>query len=147
MSESQKPPIHIKMKVGNVEFEVECREDQVKDVIEKVLSTITEYSSRTPPTEAVTQPRRAETCRGILERLWREGWFSTPKSLGEVHNEMMRIGFHYDRTAVSHTLLDLVRDGILTRMGRPRSYRYVQKRPPPEVIVEKKGKLGEGEPK
>jgi len=73
---------------------------------------------------------RAETCRGILERLWREGFFAEPRSLSQVHEEMTRIGYHYDRTAVAHVLLDLVRDGILTREGRPRRYVYVQKRPP-----------------
>jgi len=51
--------------------------------------------------------------------------------LGEVHNEMARLGFHYDRTAVAHALIDLVKDNILTREGKPRRYQYAQKRPPP----------------
>lgn len=128
----EKPPVRITMRVGNVEFEIECREDQVQEMIDKVLSSATEYASkplattpqRTPP------PVRAETCRGIIERLWRENFFSKPRSLGDVHREMTRIGYHYDRTAVAHVLLDFVRDGVLTREGRPRRYVYVQKRPP-----------------
>jgi len=43
---------------------------------------------------------------------------------------MARRGFHYDRTAVAHALIDLVKDGVLNREGRPRRYQYVQKRPP-----------------
>ena len=35
----------------------------------------------------------------------------------------------YDRTAVSHALVDLVREGTLFRDGTMRNYRYVQKRP------------------
>ncbi len=127
-----KPPVHITMRVGNIEFEIECREDQVQEMIEKVLSSATEYASK--PVAALPQrtppPVRAETCRGIIERLWRENFFSKPRSLGDVHREMTRIGYHYDRTAVAHVLLDLVRDGVLTREGRPRRYVYVQKRPP-----------------
>ena len=124
--------VHIKMRVGNIEFEIECREDQIQRVVDKVLSTITEYAKKPIPMirEATYQAERAETCRGILERLWREGFFTEPRSLSQVHEEMTRIGYHYDRTAVAHVLLDLVRDGTLTREGRPRRYVYVQKRPP-----------------
>lgn len=119
------------MKVGNIEFEIECREDQVQRVIENVLSTVSEHLKKAaPPIGEITYPTgRAETCRGILERLWKEGFFAEPRSLSEVHEEMTRIGYHYDRTAVAHVLLDLVRDGVLTREGKPRRYVYVQKRP------------------
>ncbi|MEM1544074.1 MAG: hypothetical protein QXH97_02070 [Candidatus Bathyarchaeia archaeon] len=134
MSEkSEKPLVHIKMKVGNIEFEISCLQDQVKDVIDKVLSSVSAHASKplsapeTPPS-----PVRAETCRGVIERLWREGWFATPRSLNDVHKEMTRIGYHYDRTAVAHVLLDLVRDGILTREGKAKRYLYAQKRPPPQ---------------
>jgi len=61
--------------------------------------------------------------------MWKEGWFATPKALSEVHEEMSRRGYHYDRTAVSHTLADLVREGSLFREGSMRTYRYVQKFP------------------
>jgi hypothetical protein len=131
-TKTDKPPVHIKMKVGNIEFEIDCREDQVEEMVQKVLSSVTEYSSKisSVPVERESPPTRAETCRGIAERLWRENWFAEPRSLSDVHGEMTRIGYHYDRTAVAHVLLDLVRDGILTREGRPRRYVYVQKRPP-----------------
>jgi len=124
--------VRIKMKVGNIEFEIECQEDQIQRIVEKVLSTVTEHAKKPIPTvgETAYPTGRAETCRGILERLWREGFFTEPRSLSQVHEEMTRIGYHYDRTAVAHVLLDLVRDGILTREGKPRRYVYVQKRPP-----------------
>jgi len=131
MSQEAKPPIRVKMKIGNVEFEIECREDQIKEVVGKVLSTMTEHEDKTQALSKIMQtPTRAETCKGVIQNLWREGWFASPKSLGDVHNEMMRMGFHYDRTAVAHVLLDLVKDGLLTRVGRPKRYLYAQKRPP-----------------
>ncbi|MEM1550473.1 MAG: hypothetical protein QXX56_00750 [Candidatus Bathyarchaeia archaeon] len=128
--DEEKPLIHIKMRVGNIEFEIKCREDQVKEVVEKVLSSVTSYASKDVSLpEAGALSARAETCRGVIEQLWREGWFSVPRSLNDVHTEMSRRGYHYDRTAVAHVLLDLVRDGILTREGRAKRYLYVQKRP------------------
>ncbi|HEX69444.1 MAG TPA: hypothetical protein ENG10_04030 [Candidatus Bathyarchaeota archaeon] len=128
----EKPTIRLKMKVGNIEFEIECREDQLKSAVEQILSTITQQAKIAPEiTEpTIKTPARAETCKGIITKLWQEGWFSTPRSLGEVHSEMARRGYHYDRTAVAHALIDLVKENILTRDGKPRRYRYAQKRPP-----------------
>ena len=131
MSEGEKPPIRVKMKVGNVEFEIECREDQLKDAVDKILSTVTEHAKETVTlTEQAVPSTRTETCKGVIQGLWSEGWFASPRRLGEVHSEMARRGYHYDRTAVAHALVDLVKDGLLTREGRPRRYRYAQKRPP-----------------
>jgi len=136
MPQEAKPPIHIKIKVGNMEFEIECGEDQVKEVVDRILSTVTEHANKMQALSKAAEPPtpiKAETCKGVIQNLWREGWFSSPRSLDDVHKEMMRIGYHYDRTAVAHTLLDLVKEGLLTRHGRPKRYLYTQKRPPPTL--------------
>ena len=131
MTEEAKPPIRLKMKVGNLEFEIECREDQLEEAVKKILSTVTEYAKEPIiVSERHLPPARAETCKGLIQKLWLEGWFASHRGLGEVHSELARRGFHYDRTAVAHALIDLVKDGLLTREGRPRRYRYAQKRPP-----------------
>jgi len=39
---------------------------------------------------------------------------------------MARREFHNDCTAIAHALVDLVKDGILTREGKPRRYQYAQ---------------------
>jgi hypothetical protein len=127
---TQQQPIKVKMKVGNVEFEIEGTVDQANEAVGKFLATVTEKLKETPlMIDRETAPR-AETCKVIIQRLWEESWFSTARGLGEVHSEMARRGFHYDRTAVAHALIDLVKDGVLTREGRPRRYQYTQKRPP-----------------
>jgi len=127
----EEKPIRVKMKVGNVEFEIEGTVDQANEAVGKFLQTVTEKLKETPLiTEREAAAPRAETCKVIIQRLWEEGWFSTTRGLGAVHSEMARRGFHYDRTAVAHALIDLVKDGILTREGRPRRYQYMQKRPP-----------------
>lgn len=133
MTQNQpKPPIRVKMKIGEIEFEIECQEDQLQATVDRILSTVTQKLKEAPLlTERTAAPPRAETCKGIIQKLWEEGWFTEAKGLSEVHSEMAKRGFHYDRTAVAHALIDLVKDGILTREGKPRRYQYAQKRPPP----------------
>ncbi|MBN1245440.1 hypothetical protein JXA31_07600 [Candidatus Bathyarchaeota archaeon] len=130
----QKPPIKVKMKIGDIEFEIESQEDQLQTAVDQILSTVTEKLKDThlaTVAERQAPPPRAETCKGVIQKLWEENWFTQPRGLSEVHSEMARKGFHYDRTAVAHALIDLVKDGILTREGKPRRYQYAQKRPPP----------------
>jgi hypothetical protein len=131
MTENPEPPIRLKMKVGNLEFEIECQQDQLEESVKRILSTVTQYSKEPMiiPERQLPQPR-AETCKGLIQDLWQEGYFSSPHGLGDVHSEMARRGFHYDRTAVAHALVDLMKEGVLTREGKPRRYRYAQKRPP-----------------
>ncbi|MGC8896265.1 MAG: hypothetical protein ACP5LB_05840, partial [Candidatus Bathyarchaeia archaeon] len=115
---SQKPPIRVKMKIGEIEFEIECQEDQLQATVDRILSTVTEKLKESPIiSERAAPPPRAETCKGIIQKLWEEGWFATAKGLSEVHSEMAKRGFHYDRTAVAHALIDLVKDGMLAREG------------------------------
>jgi hypothetical protein len=129
--QTPKPPIKVKMKVGNLEFEVEGQPEQLEEAMKRILSTVTEYSNQpVVVTETGRPSARIETCKGVIQRLWSEGWFASPRSLDEVYNQMAQIGYHYDRTAVAHSLIDLVKEGILGRDGRPRRYRYAQKRPP-----------------
>ena len=122
----------VKLKRGSWEIEITSPEDRVQQAVESVIAGM---SSREPtviePQNSESDERRNETCRGLLTKMWKEGWFSTPKSLSEVHEEMSRRGYHYDRTAVAHTLVDLVREGTLFRDGSMRNYRYVQKYPSP----------------
>jgi hypothetical protein len=130
----QKPPIKVKMKIGDIEFEIESQEDQLQTAVDQILSTVTERMKDTrlaTAAERPAPPARAETCKGVIQKLWEENWFSEPRGLSEVHSEMAHKGFHYDRTAVAHALIDLVKDGIFTREGKPRRYQYAQKRPPP----------------
>ena len=67
------------------------------------------------------------TCRILLETLWEEGYFATQRLLAEIHEELLRRGYSYDRTAVSHSLTDMVREGIIIRSGTARNYIYLQK--------------------
>ncbi len=122
------------MKIGEIEFEIESQEDQIQTAVDRILATVAarlkDVQLTIPRPERQASPPRAETCKGVIQKLWEENWFADPKGLDEVHSELARRGFHYDRTAVAHALVDLVKDNLLTRIGRPRRYQYAQKRPP-----------------
>lgn len=146
--------VKIKLKHGSWEIEISCAEERVRQVVDNVLSSLdaradvgvqnqldalkaevdnlkSRLAAETRP--ALTAEQKAKggmTCRGLLDSLWQEGYFSSEKALGDVHEELGRRGYNYDRTAVSHSLADMVRENILTRTGTMRNFRYIQKRPP-----------------
>ena len=132
MSTNEKPPnITVKLKRGSWEIEITSPEDKVQQAVESVIAGMASKDLALADTQSLgADQRRFETCREMLLIMWEEEWFSTSKSLADVHEEMSRRGYHYDRTAVAHTLVDLVREGTLFREGSMRNYRYVQKRPP-----------------
>ena len=132
MADESASTIRVKVRVAGMEFEIEAPPDKIQEAVDQVLSVALKHGAAAPPRapEGVALGEGAITCKGLIKALWREGWFSAPRSLAEVHEEMARRGWHYDRTAVAHALLDLVREGVLSRQGKPRRYRYVQKRPP-----------------
>ncbi|MBI2938137.1 MAG: hypothetical protein HYY22_08025 [Thaumarchaeota archaeon] len=128
--------VHIKLKRGAWEIEITCPADKISQAVESVLSGLNTATPET--TVAATTSIAAEkaagkrgiTCRSLIETLWNEGWFKEERNLSDVHQELARRGYHYDPTAVSHSLTDLVRENVLTRVGMMRNYRYIQKRPP-----------------
>lgn len=148
--------VKIKLKHGEWEVEITCLESKVRHVVETVLSSVDSVIFSDPAAKGqidelrreidalksrpAIMPRTADgepkpvkggkTCRGLIETLWFEGYFGGERSLGDVHEELSRRGYNYDRTAVSHSLTDMVRETILTRVGTMRNYRYIQKRPP-----------------
>jgi hypothetical protein len=130
MAEGEK--ITVKLRKGSWEVEISASESQLKQAIETVLSSLsaTESASSLSSRNESTNDQGTKTCRGLIVELWKERWFSQGRSLATVHEEIARRGYHYDRTAVSHALRDLVMEGILTREGSSRNYQYIQKRPP-----------------
>ncbi|NAL77049.1 hypothetical protein [Nitrososphaera sp. AFS] len=117
---------------SDLNTKIEELKERVNTLANEVNSTRDTVKAST--NSAVLRTRMTQkagmTCRALLEDLWSEGYFGTEKHLGEVHLEMSRRGFNYDRTAVSHSLTDMVRENILARNGTMRNYQYIQKRPP-----------------
>ena len=131
LSESERPPeVIIKLKRGAWEIEIKAREDQIQRAVESAIAGMTSKEPMLVDAQVpVSSERKGETSRSVITAMWKEGWFAAPRSLSQVHEEMSRRGYHYDRTAVSHTLVDLVREGSLFRDGSMRNYMYIQKYP------------------
>jgi hypothetical protein len=133
LSSETPPTVTVKMKRGAWEIEITSPADKVQQAVESVMAGMASKEQVSISTaESGPDPgveKRFETCRSLLQVMWKEGWFGSERSLSDVHEEMARRGYRYDRTAVSHALVDLVREGTLFRDGTMRNYRYVQKRP------------------
>jgi len=132
-TEPPTPNVTVRLKRGSWEIEITSPADKVQQAVESVIAGMAskEETVLSSPDDSSTglNEKRYETCRGVLQKMWKEGWFVSERTLSEVDEEMARRGYHYDRTAVSHALVDLVREGTLFRDGVMRNYRYVQKFP------------------
>jgi hypothetical protein len=129
MSE-QPSDVTVKLKRGPWEIEITSPADKIQQAVESVLAGMTTKEGTIMEAASPEgRERKFDTVRGLLQTMWKEGWFSTSRALSEVHEEIGRRGYHYDRTAVAHALVDLVREGTLFRDGTMRNYRYIQKYP------------------
>jgi len=130
MNMNEQGSIKARITVGEITVEVEATSpEELEEVVKRVVSAIGRAPQRPAPARR-SEGKRASTCRDVLERLLDEGWFSQPRSLGDVTAELARRGYFYDPTAVAHGLLDLVREERLTREGAPRRYQYRAAAPP-----------------
>lgn len=105
---------------------------ELKRQIEELKSRLTSVESL-PSTVGVNYGERRPsqrigmTCRSLIDSLLSDNFFTEERQLGQIHEEISRRGYNYDRTAVSHSLTDMVRERTLVRVGTIRNYRYIQK--------------------
>ncbi|MEM2237587.1 MAG: hypothetical protein QXR26_02780 [Candidatus Caldarchaeum sp.] len=114
----------IKITIGNTTVEVEAPIEKLEEAVRNVLNALKASDQAQQPKPA--QQRKAITCRKAVEELVKAGWMKTGRTLSEVVAELERRGFFYDTTAVAHVLLDLVRSGVLERVGETRRYVYTE---------------------
>ncbi|HIE37432.1 TPA: hypothetical protein EYP83_04605 [Candidatus Geothermarchaeota archaeon] len=128
---SNEENLKVRMKIGDMELEIEGPPEKITKVISQIMGNIsisTEYSGvdKTP----------TKSCKEIVEDLWREGWFSKERRLADVYRELAGRGYNFDKSAISHALASLTKEGILRRVGRERKYRYIQKYPYKQYVNE-----------
>jgi len=122
--------IKVEVTIGPATVRVEAPPDKLEEALKQVVSAL-----RAALPQLMVEEERREggerarrrlqpTCSSLLRQLISEGWFDRPRSLSEAVQELARRGYSYDSTAVSHTLLDLVRERALVREGSPRRYVY-----------------------
>lgn len=128
---SNQEKIKIEVAIGPATVRIEAPPDKLEEAVKQVISAIKAVLPQIPAEELghVQRGERARkrmqpTCSELLRGLMDEGWFDTPRTLSEVVQELARRGYNYNSTAVSHSLLDLVRERALSREGTPRRYVY-----------------------
>ncbi|HEW93492.1 hypothetical protein DRN84_02685 [Candidatus Geothermarchaeota archaeon] len=119
--------VRVKINVKGVEIEIEASPSEIKEAISNVIKSMEELGLSIYEEEK--REFYAATCKEAVENLWKEGWFEKPRRLSEVYEELSRRGYNFDRSAISHALASLAKEGILTRIGRERRYQYIQKIP------------------
>jgi len=122
--------VKVKITVGQTSVEIEAGREDLEDSVGRVLSALrsagiyVQHEEKAQPVSESEQ--KAVTCRRVIDEMLAEGWFREPRSLSAVASELSRRGFSYDRTAIAHVLLDMVRQDILRREGEARRYAYIE---------------------
>ncbi|MCS7125419.1 MAG: hypothetical protein NZ929_00675 [Aigarchaeota archaeon] len=131
MSDQEK--VKVEVTVGPATVRIEASPDKLEEALINVISAL---KSLLPQLRLEEKPSIKEgkakslpTCSILLKNLMDEGWFDKPRTLSETVQELARRGYNYDSTAVSHSLLDLVRERALVREGTPRRYTYYKALP------------------
>ena len=137
---SKEEKVKVEVVIGPATVRVEAPPDKIEEAVRNALSAVrsalpqlgAEVEKSISAVAKAEKPKRRllPTCSGLIRGLMEEGWFDAPRTLSEVVQELAKRGYHYDSTAVSHSLLDLVRERALIREGVPRRYTYRRK---PEV--------------
>lgn len=126
MNEQEK--IKIEVTVGPATVRIEAPPDKIEEALRQVIMVLKETLPQSGLREEIVEKKSSRkvspTCSTLLKNLVEEGWFDKPRSLSETVQELAKRGYNYDSTAVSHSLLDLVREKILAREGTPRRYIY-----------------------
>jgi len=118
--------VKIRLNIKGIEVEIEAEPNQIREAITNVLESIEDLGLKIKEEK---EEFYASTCKEAVENLWRDGWFEKPRRLSEVYEELSRRGYNFDRSAISHALSSLTREGVLTRFGKERKYQYIQKIP------------------
>ena len=131
---SKEEKVRVEVVIGPATVRVEAPPDKIEEAVKNAISALksalpqlgAEVQQQAGSMAKPERPRRkpAPTCSGLIRGLMEEGWFDSPRTLSEVVQELAKRGYQYDSTAVSHSLLDLVRERALIREGVPRRYTY-----------------------
>ena len=72
-------------------------------------------------------PRKKGSILDHILTLKKEGFFSQPRSLKEIRDELAARGYYYPLTSLTHPLFRAVRKGILRRIKERGRWVYVQR--------------------
>ncbi len=106
-------------------FERLLPEQQLKEIIASPgpINMVGEFV--TP--QNLTMDAFPDTTKGRVIFLKEAGFFKTPRTLGEITEQLSREGYFYNSKTVDNALRVLVQEQRLRRIGKRGEYRYVQR--------------------
>ena len=120
--DGEDPIMEAKLQIGQWEVELRAPRSKLAETIQKVLSQMPE--SLAHPHLSSATSKRKNTLRDGLANLLAQGWFREERSLNEVEDIIRDRGYFPAAGSVSHGLMDMVREGRLSRLGYPKRFRY-----------------------
>ena len=132
----------ILVRIGDFQIELEGIHKNVKSLmgeplfefiknLQNVVGEVPTIEARAPeveapPTEYPPPLGKPPTLGAALRKLLVESnWGKKPRTLGEVMTALETNGLYYKKSAVATTLVTLMKNKELRRLGTRRSYRYV----------------------
>jgi len=104
----------------------------VNEELKKIRNILEKYDKRISTLEGVKKGKTArETTKagayGYLLEMKDDGFFSTPKTLKEIIQELARLGHYYKSTSITNPLQRLIQQKKLGRIGKKGKWQYVSR--------------------
>ncbi len=113
-NEKQKMKVRIPSKLGFIELE---------GTIEQVTQAIKSIEAEQKNNKI--KKRGSRSISDLIFELINEGFLNSPKRLSEIREGIEKKGFKYSVTSIYPILLrNFIREGIIKRKGKSKSYRY-----------------------
>ena len=120
--------MRVEMEFGELRVELEGTPEE----IQKGMSFFLVQIEKIQKLQSSIKPsiRKSKSFTGSLteriELLISEGFLNQPRTLSEIKHKLEELGYHYPITSISPTLLFLLRQRRIRRIGSKRRYQYVK---------------------
>ena len=142
----EKPPFHLRIKMGEVEVELSGDKTEEIDTLNKIDEIVSKINKafngekqkrtvkqvKTPVAKEDVSPLdfpkigRTTQCGEAVQALLSSDWGKTPRTIGEIREAMEANAIFFPKTTLSGVLVWLVKKGQLRRWkDKKRGYLYV----------------------
>ena len=124
----------IKLRISNIEIEIECDIHNLEEIISKIPKIIESVNNTSEihtkdnnfsivnnsvETEPIIPPditiNKSDSLTDVLLKLFTSNWSNTPKKLNEIREILQLYGLMYPKQTVAVTLLRMAKSGRLRR--------------------------------
>jgi len=142
----EKPPFHLRIKMGDAEVELSGDKNEVLDTLKNIDKIVTRLNKafngekqkragkqvKAPVAREDVSPHdfpkivRTTQCGEAVQALLASDWGKTPRKIGEIREAMEANAIFFPKTTLSGVLVWLVKKGQLRRWkDKKRGYLYV----------------------